>query len=179
MSPTPLPREGVAIRELRATEWQAYRTLRLHALVDAPDAFSTLYAQAAAQPDEYWEERLAALSADADLLLVAEGDAQLAALVWGRLDTDGAAAFVYQMWVAPELRGHGVGRALLKKVIDWAKGWGAATITLGVTQGNGPAYRLYESVGFQPVGESEPLRPNSTLRAQTMRLDISAPTPNA
>jgi len=60
---------------------------------------------------------------------VAEGNAQLAGLVWSRLDADGAAPFVYQ--------------------------------------------------GFQPVGEPEPLRPNSTLRAQTMRLDVSAPTPKA
>ena len=179
MTPTRLPRDGVAIRALRASEWRAYRTLRLRALVDAPDAFSTLFAEAVAQPDEYWEARLAALSADADLLLVAEGNAQLAGLVWGRFDADSNAAFVYQMWVAPELRGHGVGRALLQKVIDWAKGQGASTITLGITQDNGPAYRLYESAGFQPVGESEPLRPKSTLRAQTMRLDVSAPTQKA
>jgi len=142
MSPTPLPREGVAIRELRATEWQAYRTLRLRALVDAPDAFSTRYAQAAAQPDEYWEERLAALSADADLLLVAEEAAE---------------------------EGHRLGQGAGRRNDHAGR---HARQRSGVPP-------LYESVGFQPVGESEPLRPNSTLRAQTMRLDISAPTPNA
>jgi ribosomal protein S18 acetylase RimI-like enzyme len=169
---------GVSIRVLQPAEWRAYKDLRLRALADSPDAFSTLYADANAQPDEHWASRLLALSPVMDRLLVVERDAALNGMVWGRiLSSDETTAHVYQMWVAPELRGLGLGRMLLQRIIEWVTRHGVRSILLGVTYGNGPAYRLYESVGFRAFGELEPLRPNSELQAQTMRLDISSAAP--
>lgn len=38
--------------------------------------------------------------------------------------------------------------------------------------GNTAATRLYLRMGFRPVGDPEPLRPESPLMKQAMRLDL-------
>jgi ribosomal protein S18 acetylase RimI-like enzyme len=54
--------------------------------------------------------------------------------------------------VAPGLRGHGIGRALLRALIDAAARNDHPGISLSVAPAN-PARRLYESEGFGKVGE--------------------------
>jgi ribosomal protein S18 acetylase RimI-like enzyme len=83
---------------------------------------------------------------------------------------------LYQMWVAPEHRMRGVGRALMDSAIAWARGIGASALILDVTAGNGPARRLYQRAGFTPSGEEKPLRPGSTVMSQEMRLSFGEPT---
>ena len=109
----------LTIRSFRPSEWPLYRALRLRALRESPDAFSTLHAEAAARSDGHWRDRMAAMSSRHDLPLVAEIGGNPAGIVWARIDpsTPGA-AHLYQMWVAPECRGRGIGRALLEAAID-------------------------------------------------------------
>lgn len=54
--------------------------------------------------------------------------------------------------VKPEEAGKGLGRALLKHVIEAAKEWGCEKVTLEVSAQNAPALRLYASSGFKVVG---------------------------
>lgn len=58
-------------------------------------------------------------------------------------------AFVYDIWVAPEHRGKGIG----KRLIEWASGWarerGHRKIKLEVGEGNARARHVYESSGFR------------------------------
>jgi GNAT superfamily N-acetyltransferase len=160
----------IAIRCLQPSEWPLYRALRLRALRDSPDAFSTLHAEAAARSDSDWRDRMAAMSSRYDLPLVADVGGDPAGIVWARIDPSTPdAAHLHQMWVAPECRGQGIGRALLEAAIEWATANGARSLALGVTVGNSPARRLYEAAGFVPVGTPEPLRPNSDLEVQNMQ----------
>ena len=66
------------------------------------------------------------------------------------------------MWVAPEVRGTGVGDALVGAVVDWAVTESAAELTLAVRPGNGPARALYERSGFVHVG-AHPDQPEEDL----------------
>lgn len=54
--------------------------------------------------------------------------------------------------VADEARGHGVGRALIRAVVEEARRRGARRLSLRVLGHNTPARKLYESEGFVVEG---------------------------
>jgi ribosomal protein S18 acetylase RimI-like enzyme len=164
---------GATIRSFRVAEWSLYRALRLRALRDSPDAFSTTYSDALSRTDADWRDRLAQMSTRYDLALVAELQGNAVGLVWVRIDPSTPdVAHLYQMWVAAECRGRGVGKALLDTAIEWTTSNGARSIELGVTVGNSPARRLYKGAGFRAIGVPEPLRPDSDLEVQNMLLSL-------
>jgi N-acetylglutamate synthase-like GNAT family acetyltransferase len=55
------------------------------------------------------------------------------------------------MAIAPSARGQGVGRFLLKKVIDDARGRGDRQMVLEVIEENSPAVSLYKNTGFRHI----------------------------
>lgn len=106
--------------------------------------------------------------------MLAEVNGAPSGLAWVRVAEDApAVAHLYQMWVAPERRRQGVGRALLDAAVRWAREAGARAVALDVTVGNSEAARLYERAGFVPTGDSKPLRPGSTLQSRSLRLALS------
>lgn len=155
--------------------WELYRDLRLSSLLDSPDAFGGTHALEAARPVEVWQSRLAAAATSGlDLPLLARVGELPAGLCWAKRDAAYLSVVnVYQMWVAPECRGVGIGGALLERCMDWARTIGAAEIRLGVTIADSPAHRLYIRHGFLPVGAPQPLREGSPLLAQTMSLRVA------
>ena len=161
------------IRSFAADEWKTYKDLRLGALADSPDAFGSTLAREKDRPDADWCRLASDIASLGDLPLVAEILGEPIGLAWGRIESSGLdVANLYQMWVAPNYRGLGVGRMLLEAVIAWAKAANACYLALAVTCGDSPAMRLYVRAGFQPLGGPEPLRPGSELLAQPMRLTL-------
>ena len=149
------------VREAKSGEWELYRDLRLSALEDSPDAFRTLYAERIDVPEDDWREQYErGVAADGFVTFVAEADQAvgmtMAMIRDGRLD-------IFGMWVAPEARGIGFGRALLEASFTWGKIRGAQSARLAVTIGNDIGERLYANAGFEPTGETEPLRDGSEL----------------
>ena len=119
---------ATVLRRFAADEWPAYRDLRLRALADSPDAFGSTFARESARSDDEWRERLATgVRSPTDLPLVPVVDDVLAGLAWGRLDErQPDIAHLFQVWVAPEFRGRGVGRLLVDAVITAGGGsWGS------------------------------------------------------
>lgn len=55
--------------------------------------------------------------------------------------------------VAPRLRGLGLGRFILRRVLDDARRHGCVVARLEVRRGNGAARRLYQEHGFEEVGQ--------------------------
>jgi ribosomal protein S18 acetylase RimI-like enzyme len=75
-----------------------------------------------------------------------EGFAQLRfrpSLYTGALD-----AYLEELYVVPERRGQGLGRALLEAAMEHARQRGAAHIDLGTSEADVAARALYESAGF-------------------------------
>jgi len=125
-------------------------------------------------PDEGWSARTqASASGQAGQGFFAVSGQQVCGLAWCLLSgAEPRSAHLYQMWVDPAARGKGVGRALLAEAIAWARSKGADHVRLGVTVAESPAMRLYESHGFYPVGDAQPLREGSPLWVQDMVLDL-------
>jgi GNAT superfamily N-acetyltransferase len=170
---TPSP-AAIRIRRLLPREWPAYRALRLRALADAPNAFGSSYAAEEAWAQELWMARLTAAAVSGrDCPLVADAGDALLGLVWAKCDADDAGIVnLFQMWVAPEARGHGIAAALLDDSVAWARSIGARLVKLGVVCSNQAAIQLYRRKGFSNAGVPEPIRPGSPVLEQTMHLPL-------
>lgn len=162
------------IRTLKPSEWENYRDVRLRALADAPDAFCSQFAAERALNPAIWMARLhAAADSTRDYPLVAEVDGDLVGLLWAKADPASATIVnVFQVWVAPHVRGRGIAAALFDQAIAWAQGRHAHALQLSVTCGDTPAVRLYLRAGFQPYGPPT-RRAGSSLMEQVMRLAIA------
>ena len=171
---------SLVVRKFAADEWLLYRTLRLAALAESPDAFGSTFAHESGRADDDWAERLSrGANSSHELPLVAELDNEPSGLAWVWL-ADGdhtKAAHLYQMWVVPNDRRKGVGRALLDAAVAWARSVGAQELVLDVTNGNSEAAHLYEAAGFVATGSEKPLRPGSELRSRAMRLSFGSDSP--
>jgi ribosomal protein S18 acetylase RimI-like enzyme len=62
--------------------------------------------------------------------------------------TEALECYLAELYVTPERRGRGVGRALMKAAIDVARRQGADHIDLGTSEDDVAARALYESLGF-------------------------------
>lgn len=167
------------IRRLGPEEWRDYRTVRLAALADSPDAFGRTLDFESARPDGEWESRVTqAAGSTLDLPLVLDDGERMAGLAWGKIFPDEPdTAHLFQMWIAPEWRGRGFGAEMVTRIVEWAAATGALRLVLGVTAGNSSAHRLYSRAGFMPTGEVKPLRPDSPLSCETMSLDLTRRAP--
>lgn len=57
--------------------------------------------------------------------------------------------YLYDLFVAPDARRSGVGRALMKAAQDYAAKQGAAALKLETARSNKPAQALYEDLGWR------------------------------
>lgn len=164
------------VRRLQPQEWQAYRAIRLKALEEAPDAFGSTLAAEQALPLDTWRARVAkSATSGIDCALVAEQGGDFLGLCWAKVDAQAPDLVnLYQMWIAPEVRGRGVARDMLGHAMRWAQGRGARRMELGVNCANAGAVRLYERAGFKAVDAPYPMRPGEALMEQRMRLAFSA-----
>jgi ribosomal protein S18 acetylase RimI-like enzyme len=156
----------VEVRRIRADEWAELKELRLRALAEEPDAFSTVLAEEADLPDRRWRRsaREAASGEERFVALAVEGTGELVGLIRGeRRHGRPEIAGVFSMWVVPRHRRRGVGRALLACTAGWATESGYATQRLHVVETNRAAIALYERAGFVMLEEREPLRAGSDL----------------
>lgn len=90
-------------------------------------------------------------------LFVAERDGQTIGFLSGEL-REGSPTFKAKTWAAvedvyvvPEHRSLGVGRALFKECQQWAHKKGADGVSLQVAAGNARARKFYEELGFREV----------------------------
>lgn len=149
------------IERLRPAHASAYRQLMLEAYAAHPEAFTSSVAERAARPLSWWEARLSA-SPDAheQVFGAVDADGSLAGAAGLAFETREKArhkATLFGMYVPEPQRGRGLGRALVRAVLDSARQRpGVRVVQLTVTQGNPAAQTLYERCGFVPFG-LEPL----------------------
>ncbi|HEV8116100.1 MAG TPA: GNAT family N-acetyltransferase [Acidimicrobiales bacterium] len=137
------------VRQATTGDVDAFRDLRLQAMTDAPDCFTSSIEREAARTPADWARWLA----PAATFLIESTSLGPAALVAAVPDeADPAVVHLAAMWVHPSLRRHGAGRALVEAVIEWAATVGAQTVRLHVMAGNVPARLLYERCDFRGTG---------------------------
>ena len=148
------------IRRIRADEWSEMRSLRLHALANAPTAYGSTLAHEQSYSEKVWRERsLGASSGCERATFVAERDGAWIGVVTGLANQQGEtkqSTLLVAMFVAASARRKGIGVALVDALTSWARNCGADQITLWVTSDNDPAISLYQQCGFAFTGVTKP-----------------------
>jgi GNAT superfamily N-acetyltransferase len=147
-------------------DWAAFREIRLRSLLDSPDAFGSTYGEESSQTERAWRDWAAGRWGGGVAVAFAGRDptgAVVGTATGAEFEAEPGVAHLYAMWVAPDARGAGVGRALVEEVVTWARGRGCGRLVLSVTESNRNARRFYEACGFADTGERRPLRGGSDL----------------
>jgi RimJ/RimL family protein N-acetyltransferase len=143
----------LAIRRLLPDDAEVYRALRLRALREHPDSFTSSHAEESEIPLVTTERRLAAQSLDWVFGAFAGNElTALAGLSREPRAKNRHKANVFGMYVAPEHGRQGIGAALLRRVVETAQLEGIEQLVLTVTDTNVAARSLYEKVGFRSFG---------------------------
>jgi RimJ/RimL family protein N-acetyltransferase len=156
------------IRRVRAEEWAAVREVRLEMLRDpaAPVAFLDTYANAASQPDTFWQNRTtAAAAAQTVVQYVAEVPGRWVGSATGILEQPGSEDFegqpvetrqvhVVGVWLHPDHRGQGVIQRMIDAVVAWGAERGVERARLYVHADNARAQGAYRKAGFAPSGRA-------------------------
>ncbi|MFF2544193.1 GNAT family N-acetyltransferase [Kitasatospora sp. NPDC058063] len=159
------------IRRVRTDEWQQLRDTRLDALLDpvAAVAFLETHEQAAAKPDEFWQDRTTRAATDphvAQFIAQAEDGTWLGSMTGVVERSGGGGALegdvvevdqvhLVGVYVRPRARGTGLALDLIRTVQEWA--WSLSEprierVRLFVHEDNPRAEAMYRKAGFEPSG---------------------------
>jgi ribosomal protein S18 acetylase RimI-like enzyme len=142
----------VQVRRVGVDDVETVRALRLHALLDSPEAFGSTHEREAAFPESVWVARLGT-SSNATLICEADGGS-CGIVTVVRDESDLGLGHLVGMWVTPSARHTGAADLLVTAALRWAEQESLTTVRLCVVEGNDPAERLYRRHGFNPTGRS-------------------------
>jgi ribosomal protein S18 acetylase RimI-like enzyme len=143
------------IRRLTPADAADYKEVRLAALKDDPEAFSSRYGVEAARPDEDFAARL-----QTSVVHAAYRAGRIVGMAGVASRSDPAeprSAFVWGVYVRPELRGRGIASRMLDAALETALER-FDEITLDVAVGNLAAIALYEKLGFARRRQPRPIK---------------------
>ncbi len=148
---------GICIRELTGDDASEFRSLRLRALGEHPDAFGSSYEMERDVPIEATAKRLSANaeSEDSFTLGAYRGDelVGMVGLSHQAREKTRHKGNIWGMYVPCEEQGKGTGRALLSRAIELARSMpGLEQLHLAVVSRNRRARDLYDSLGFETYG---------------------------
>ena len=135
---------------------EADTPIRLAEAADAPafgrllHAFNTEFGEETPVADVIAARAVPLISSgEVTVLLAGDGPDGFAELRFRpSLYTGALDAYLEELYVVPERRGQGLGRALLEAAMGHARERGAARIDLGTSEADVAALALYESAGF-------------------------------
>jgi ribosomal protein S18 acetylase RimI-like enzyme len=141
------------IRKLTVEDGEALWNLRLRALKDNPEAFAATYEQTLRNGKEQFIHRI---YPQENAFYLGAFEPDLIGMVYFRRD-EGIKSrhkgYILSMYVQPESRGQGLGKALLLEVITQSHRLpGLEQLHLMVVTTNEAARALYRSMGFEVYG---------------------------
>ena len=117
-----------------------------------------------------FEQELASLPGDYEPILLARWNDEPAGCVALRRIDDGVCE-MKRLYVRPDYRGHGVGRALAERIIAEARIRGYRVMRLDTLPSMRDAARMYEGLGFRDIA---PYRFNPIEGSRFMELRLTA-----
>lgn len=140
---------SVTIRHVQVDEVDAFRRIRLEALLSDPSYFASSYDDWTSLSVSEWQQRLK------DPVFIAFQDSEpvgITGLVRQRASKMAHRATIIMVYVRKNMRGAGLAKNLLDTVADYARGIGVVQLELTVSAENPAAIRFYMREGFSEVG---------------------------
>jgi ribosomal protein S18 acetylase RimI-like enzyme len=129
----------IRIARLTPDDWQLLMAVRLNALNDSPDSFSSTYEDERGKREiEDW------------CSFVAFDDGTPAGMA--AVGNISGKYGLFSLWVAPRSRGKKIADKLIESAVTFARSNRRNSLFLGVADSNDSAIRLYERHGFRPTG---------------------------
>lgn len=148
------PRDTISIRPAQTTDVQAFRSLRLEALHNHPESFSSDYVTNREQPLEFWVDKLHSLGSESMIFFATHNDRLIGmcGIVRGNSPKTNHGASIWGVYVQPEWRDLHIAEGLINICIEWARERGIKIIRLAVVATNAAAIRCYSRCGFTIYG---------------------------
>jgi RimJ/RimL family protein N-acetyltransferase len=140
------------IRALIPPDAEAFRALRLEALATAPEAFASSCAEESAHSVEWFRSRIPTDGPNA--IFGAFHGSDLVGMAGFAVSDRAKSRHKGMMWgvfVRPDWRGRGLGKALVRRVIEHAAEH-VMVLQAAVVTTNDGARRVYHQLGFVPYG---------------------------
>jgi len=144
----------ISVRVLGESEWHLYRTVRLGALEESPDAFTATLADEAQADEQLWRDRMAR----SHRLLAERQDAPLGIVSLGPYAPDSSCGEIFGLYVFPEARGIGVAWALVEAAVALAADDRYRQVYYWVGVDNPRAIGFANNFGFRLTGHRRPAR---------------------
>lgn len=158
-------RKAFTIRRLEKGEGELYRSIRLEALRESPEAFSSSYEAALGRDMESWEQQAdEAAKGNDQAIFIAQRDQPIGLVGLYRDPENPSQGELVQMWIAPSERGSGIAEDLLNQLFAWAAGHDYEIVVAEVTDGNRRALRFYQKCGF--TDDASPVKVSRFIRCK-------------
>ena len=150
--------QDVKIRPSTRSDGPRLRELRLEAMRLNPLAFTADLAETEARPAEDWDaiaERGGMSTTSPQVIVVAESGGELVGMtgVWTPTQPKLAhSGSIWGVYAREAARGRGIGEAMVRAALDWARERALVTVRLSVVATNHSAKRCYERCGFTVYG---------------------------
>lgn len=145
----------VGIRQLDASDAEAFSELRRSVTADNPVPMGLTLDEELSRPLQGFRDQLSAPSPNAAFGAFVDGALRgCAAVAWtSKFPSSMHKAMLWGTFVEPSYRGQGIARLLVEKAITHARHNSVRRINLTVFVPNVPAVALYESLGFVSYGK--------------------------
>lgn len=148
----------ISVRALGEDEWQTYRSVRLEALQESPDAFVADHADEEGEDETFWRARMGR-----SVRLVAEVEGEdapvgVASIGAATDEDDEGAGQLFGLWVSPDWRGRSVAANLVRQGSKVALDRGVRQLYYWVGTENPRAVAFASSFGFRPTDDRRPMR---------------------
>jgi GNAT superfamily N-acetyltransferase len=149
----------ITVRALGENEWEQYRSVRLSALEESPDAFVATADEERGYEEDFWRTRMRR----SQRLIAEQEGAPVGVASIGQARQDGEkdndrVAELFGLWVAPAARGTGVATQLVQAGADAARQQGRSHLAYWVGADNGRAVAFASGFGFRPTDSRRPMR---------------------
>lgn len=145
--------DHIEIISLQPENWKHYRDLRLRALQEDPQAFSSTYEENSKRSDAFWQERIKnTFIKDTQWLVFAKLNDNLVGMVGAFVEKEPDNAHVISVYVIPEERDRGIAKLLMKELLNKIKTNDIIKkITVDVNSEQKAALNLYKNFGFHVI----------------------------